>query len=52
MREKVFFYNSSLSKNSKINLKNIISLRPAIGICPSKYKEILGKKVNVNVKKG
>ncbi len=46
------FYKSSLSKNSKINLKNIISLRPAIGICPSKYKEILGKKVNINVKKG
>ena len=46
------FYKSNLSKNSKINLKNIISLRPAIGICPSKYKEIIGKKVNIDVKKG
>jgi len=46
------FYDSDISKNSKINIKNIISLRPAIGICPSKYKEIIGKKININVKKG
>tara|TARA_B100001057_G_scaffold500955_2_gene619213 strand:+ start:5992 stop:6999 length:1008 start_codon:yes stop_codon:yes gene_type:complete len=39
------FYKNNIKKNTKLELKDIIALRPNIGISPSKYKKILGKKV-------
>lgn len=46
------FAKKDIKKNEKINKNNIDTFRPAIGICSSKYFEILNKKVNKDIKKG
>lgn len=40
-----------IKKNQILNSKNINTLRPKIGICASKYFEVIGRKVNKNIKK-
>ena len=45
------FAHKDILKNEKINEKNIISLRPKIGIGAENYFKILGKKVKKNIKK-
>ena len=44
------FAKKNIKINEKITTKNIISLRPKIGICASKYYKIIGKKVKKNIK--
>jgi len=44
------FMKNDIKKNEKISSKNIISLRPKIGICSSKYFKIIGKRVKKNIK--
>ena len=46
------FAEKNIKKNKKISKKNITTLRPMIGICSSKYFQIIGRKVNKNIKKG
>ena len=45
------FARINIKKNEIISKKKIISLRPKIGICSSKYYEIIGKKLKKNIKK-
>tara|TARA_B100001057_G_scaffold500025_1_gene613036 strand:+ start:3840 stop:4874 length:1035 start_codon:yes stop_codon:yes gene_type:complete len=44
------FAKKNINANEKITYKNIISLRPKIGICASKYYKIIGKKVKKKIK--
>lgn len=46
------FYTSSFKKGHKINGKDIIELRPVIGIEASEVKEIIGKEIINEVKEG
>ena len=46
------FAKTDIKKGQKFNKENFISLRPKIGICSSKYFEILNKTSKKNVKKG
>lgn len=46
------FAEKNIKKNEKISKKNITTLRPMIGICSSKYFQIIGRKANKNIKKG
>ena len=46
------FAAKSIKKGAKITEKNIITLRPSIGIKSEDYFKILGKKVNKDIKKG
>ena len=45
------FAQKDIKKNEKINEKNVISLRPKIGIGAENYFKILGKKAKKNIKK-
>ena len=45
------FAQNDIKKNEKINEKNVISLRPKIGIGAENYFKILGKKAKKNIKK-
>lgn len=50
--KKSIYYKNNLKKYSKIRPKDIIALRPkGKGLSPSRYKSILNKSVNKNVKK-
>ncbi len=56
LRKNLFLRRSIYSKknikeNEKISDKNIDTLRPTIGICASKYFEILNRRVKRNIKK-
>ena len=44
------YAKKNIKINEKITTKNIISLRPKIGICASKYFKIIGKKAKKNIK--
>lgn len=44
------FAKKDLSINERITNQNIVCLRPKIGLCASKYFEIIGKKINKNIK--
>ncbi len=44
------YTRKNIGKNEKISPKNIISLRPKIGICSSQYYKILGKRIKKNTK--
>ena len=46
------FFNKNINKGNKLKKEDLIALRPAIGISPSKYKSIINKKLKINVKKG
>ena len=46
------YAKKNLKKNEKLSSNNIETLRPFIGICASKYFEVLKKKININVKSG
>lgn len=46
------FYIKNLSKHSKLSKRDLISLRPAIGIPPKNYNQIIGKRLNYNVEEG
>ena len=46
------FVKKDIKKNEKLSTENIETYRPKIGICASKYFEIIGKKVNKNLKQG
>jgi pseudaminic acid synthase len=45
------FAIKNIKKNESFNKKNIQTFRPKIGICSSKYFEILNKKAKVNIRK-
>ena len=44
------FAKTNIQKNEKISHKNILTLRPKIGICASQYFKILGKKTKKKIK--
>ena len=46
------FFNKNIKKGNRVKKEDLIALRPAIGISPSKYKSIINKKLKINVKKG
>jgi N-acetylneuraminate synthase len=46
------FYNNNISKNTLIKKKDLIMLRPANGINPFKYKELIGRKIKYDRFKG
>jgi len=46
------FVKKDIRKNEKLYKENIETFRPKIGICASKYFEVIGKKVNKNLKQG
>lgn len=46
------FAKKNIEKNQKLTTENIETLRPSIGICASKYFEILNKKTKVKIKSG
>ena len=46
------FVKKDIKKNEKLSKDNIETYRPKIGICASKYFEVIGKKVNKNLKQG
>ena len=46
------FFNKNINKGNKVKKEDLIALRPAIGISPSKYKSIINKKLKINVKEG
>lgn len=45
------YAKEDLKKNQKLNINNIKTLRPKLGICASKYFKIIGSKVKKNIKK-
>ena len=45
------FANKTIEKGEKLTKNNIICLRPKIGICSSKYFNVLNKKVKKKIKK-
>jgi len=45
------FSSKDINKNELINKDNIETFRPKIGVCASKYFEIIGKKAKKNIKK-
>ena len=45
------YSKKNIKENEKISDKNIDTLRPTIGICASKYFEILNRRVKRNIKK-
>ena len=45
-------FQKIIKKNQIISKDSIETLRPSIGICASKYFDIIGKKVRKNIKKG
>jgi len=45
------YFSSDLKKNTVIKKKHIKSLRPNVGICASKFYDVVGKKLNKSVKK-
>lgn len=45
------FSSENIKKNQTINNNNISTLRPKIGICASKYFEIIGRKAKKDIKK-
>ena len=46
------FFNKNINKGNRVKKEDLIALRPAIGISPSKYKSIINKKLKINVKEG
>lgn len=46
------FFNKNISKGNRIKKIDLIALRPAIGISPSKYKSVINKKLKIDVKEG
>lgn len=46
------FAKKDIRKNEKFSKENIETLRPKIGICASKYFEVIGKKTNKIIYKG
>jgi N-acetylneuraminate synthase len=46
------FFNKNINKGNKVKKDDLIALRPAIGISPSKYKSVINKKLKINVKEG
>jgi len=44
------YAKNNIGINEKITDKNIIALRPKIGICASQYYKIIGKKLKKNIK--
>ena len=51
LRRSIFAKNS-LKKNQIITKDDIETLRPLIGICASKYLDVIGKKIKRSLKKG
>lgn len=51
LRRSIFAKNN-LKKNQKITKDNIETLRPFIGICASRYFDIIGKKIKKDLKRG
>ncbi len=51
LRRSIFSKNN-LKRSQIITKDSIETLRPSIGICASKYFDIIGKKVRKNIKKG
>ena len=49
---KSLIFTADLVKGSIINQENLKILRPAIGLAPKYYEQVLGKKVNKSVKPG
>lgn len=50
--KKALYYSKSLKKYKKLNLNDLISLRPlGNGISPSEYNFFIGKKLKKNIKK-
>ena len=50
--KKALYYNKSLKKYKKLDLNDLISLRPlGNGISPSEYNLFIGKKLKKNIKK-
>tara|TARA_B100001063_G_scaffold240850_1_gene266700 strand:- start:1447 stop:2469 length:1023 start_codon:yes stop_codon:yes gene_type:complete len=50
--KKALYFSRSLRKNKKINLNDLISLRPlGNGISPSQYNFFIGRKLRRNIKK-
>lgn len=50
--KKSLYYNKSLKKNHNLNIDDLIALRPlSNGICSSKFKDILNKKLKIQVTK-
>ena len=45
------YASKDIKKNEKITKKNIVSLRPNIGICASRYFKILNKKAKKNIER-
>ncbi len=46
------YANRELKKGNKIKFTDLISLRPAIGLSPIKYRKLIGKKLTKNISKG
>lgn len=46
------FYSKNIRKNTKISSKDMIALRPNIGISPVNHKKLIGKRVKENKLKG
>ena len=46
------FFNKNISKGNRIKKIDLIALRPAIGISPSKYRSVINKKLKIDVKEG
>jgi pseudaminic acid synthase len=49
---KSLFIVKNIKKGSKLNAENVRSIRPGYGLSPKFMKEIYGKEVIVNIKKG
>ena len=45
------YAKKDINKGEKFTTKNIITLRPKLGICSSKYFQLIGKKAKKNIKK-
>ena len=46
------YASKDIKKNETFNSKNIDTYRPKLGLCASKYFNIIGKKSKKNIKKG
>ena len=49
MFNKTLAFNKTLKKNTKINIRDLMDVKPMIGIKSLNYRKIIGKKTKINV---
>ena len=49
MFNKTLAFNKTIKKNTKIDIRDLMDVKPMIGIQSLNYRKIIGKKTNIDV---